>query len=117
MLPAAVSQPASRGTQAQASEQGGYISQDNVTWNKEHPQRAGPRVRITGGSIARIIGQVGLVEKTGHLKGTGAIVYLIQLEDKIDGKAVHIITLQKFTSELDGTQASLASPAAGARCG
>lgn len=117
MLSAAVSQPASRGTQAQASEKGGNISHDNVTWNKEQPQRAGPRVRITGGSIAGIIGQVGLVKKTGHLtqgKGTGAIVYLIQLEDKSDGKAVHVITLQKFTSELDGTQASLAPPAAGA---
>ena len=116
MLPADVLQPASHGTQAQASEKVGNICQDKITWNKDQPQRAGPRVRITGGSIAGIIGRVGLVQKTGQLaqeKGTGAIVYLILLDDKKDGKDVYTITLQKFTSDLDGTQASLASPAAG----
>ena len=108
-----MSQPASRDTQAQALEKAGKICQDNITWKEEQPQRAGLRVRITGGSIARIIGQVGVVKKTGQLAQGKGTVYLILLEDKREGKPVYTITSQKDTSELDGTQASLASPAAG----
>ena len=117
VLPAAASQPASCDTQAQAWERKGNLSHHNVTWNDEQPQRAGFRVKIISGSIQRIIGQVGLVLKAGHLtqgKWKNAAVYLIQLEDTSDGKEVNVITLQKFTSELDGTQPGLASPAAGA---
>lgn len=113
MLPAVVSQPASRDTQAQALEKVGNICQGNITWNEEQPQRAGLRVRITGGSLARIIGQVGEVQKTGQLAQGKETVYLILLEDEREGRPVYTITLQKYTSELDGTQASLASPAAG----
>lgn len=110
-----MSQPASRDTQAQALEKVGNICQDNITWNEEQPQRAGFRVRITGGSLVRIIGQVGVVTKTGQLAQGKGTVYLILLEEKREGRAVYTITLQKYTSELDGTQAqpSLASPAAG----
>jgi hypothetical protein len=107
-----VSQPASRDTQARALEKAGNICQDNITWNEEQPQRAGLRVRITGGSIAKTIGQVGEVKKTGQLAQGKGTVYLILLEGKREGRQVYTITLQKDTSELDGTQASLASPAA-----
>ena len=107
-----MSQPASRDTQARVLEKAGNICQDNITWNEEQPQRAGLRVRITGGSIARTIGQVGEVKKTGQLAQGKGTVYLILLEGKREGRQVYTITLQKDTSELDGTQASLASPAA-----
>ena len=107
-----MSQPASRDTQARVLEKAGNICQDNITWNEEQPQRAGLRVRITGGSIAKTIGQVGEVKKTGQLAQGKGTVYLILLEGKREGRQVYTITLQKDTSELDGTQASLASPAA-----
>lgn len=111
-----MSQPASRDTQARVLEKAGNICQDNITWNEEQPQRAGLRVRITGGSIARTIGQVGEVKKTGQLAQGKGTVYLILLEDKREGRQqVYTITLQKDTSELDGTQASLASGIDGTR--
>ena len=55
-----------------------------------------------------------MVKKTGQLAQGKGTVYLILLEEKREGRAVYTITLQKYTSELDGTQPSLASPAAGA---
>jgi hypothetical protein len=117
VLPAAVAQPALLVTQAQASERQGNLRPGNVMWNDEQPLRAGTRVKVIGGSIEKIIGRVGLVLKTGTLtqgKWNNEIVHQLQLEDTWDGKAVNVITLQRFTSVIDGTQPSLASPAAGA---
>ena len=117
MLPAAVVQPATRDTQVPASERQGDLGSE-VKWNSG-PQRAGPMVQITGGTIQTIIGKVGLVKKTGRLTQglwKDSLVYLLRLEGTSGsgGGEVNVVTLQKYTSELDGTQPSLASPAAGA---
>ena len=115
MLPAAASPPISCDTPAQASEPVVNLRGENVTW-KAGPHLAGPRVRIIRSYMDGLVGQVGSVLRTGHLtQGTGT-VYLLELESTSRGRKVHVITLEKNTSELHETQLSqpsLASPAAG----
>ena len=118
MLPAAASPPDSCDTPAQASEPVVNLRGENVTW-KAGPGPAGPKVRIIRSYMDVLVGRVGSVVRTGRLTqgtGTDASVYLLELESTSRGRKVHVITLEKNTSELHETQLSqpsLASPAAG----
>ena len=117
MLPAAASPPGYCDTPAQASEPVVNLRGENVTW-KAGPGPAGPKVRIIRSYMDVLAGRVGSVVKTGRLTqgtGTDASVYLLELESTSRGRKVHVITLEKNTSELHETQLSqpsLASPAA-----
>lgn len=118
MLPAAASPPGYCDTPAQASEPVVNLRGENVTW-KAGPGPAGPKVRIIRSYMDVLVGRVGSVVRTGRLTqgtGTDASVYLLELESTSRGRKVHVITLEKNTSELHETQLSqpsLASPAAG----
>lgn len=118
MLPAAASPPGYCDTPAQASEPVVDLRGENVTW-KAGPGPAGPKVRIIRSYMDVLVGRVGSVVRTGRLTqgtGTDASVYLLELESTSRGRKVHVITLEKNTSELHETQLSqpsLASPAAG----
>jgi hypothetical protein len=118
VLPAAASPPGYCDTPAQASEPVVDLRGENVTW-KAGPGPAGPKVRIIRSYMDVLVGRVGSVVRTGRLTqgtGTDASVYLLELESTSRGRKVHVITLEKNTSELHETQLSqpsLASPAAG----
>jgi hypothetical protein len=118
VLPAAASPPGYCDTPAQASEPVVNLRGENVTW-KAGPGPAGPKVRIIRSYMDVLVGRVGSVVRTGRLTqgtGTDASVYLLELESTSRGRKVHVITLEKNTSELHETQLSqpsLASPAAG----
>jgi hypothetical protein len=118
VLPAAASPPGYCDTPAQASEPVVNLRGVNVTW-KAGPGPAGPKVRIIRSYMDVLVGRVGSVVRTGRLTqgtGTDASVYLLELESTSRGRKVHVITLEKNTSELHETQLSqpsLASPAAG----